>query len=136
MSCMLRASGAKFDVDLFLKDCSLEPIRVWRKGERKAPNSESNEKTITESSVSFEVSDADFSELSIQFADAQLWLGQNRDEVARLVQFPGVDGVSIDFGVEIRPPGWSSFMFPPALTSLVGTLGLQLEISVYPTSDE
>jgi hypothetical protein len=133
---MLRASGAKFDVDLFLKDCSLEPIRVWRKGERKAPNSESNQKKITESSVSFEVSDADFSELTIQFGDAQLWLAQNRDEVARLVQFPGVDGVSIDFGAEIRPPGWSSFMFPPALTSLVGTLGVQLEISVYPTSDE
>ena len=136
MSCMLRASGAKFDVDLFLKDCSLEPIRVWRKGERKTPNSQSNQKTITESSVSFVVSDADFSELSIQFSDAQLWLGRNRDELARLVQFPGVDGVSIDFGAEIRPPGWSSFMFPPALTSLVGTLGLQLEISVYPTSDE
>ncbi|HPV24966.1 MAG TPA: hypothetical protein PLJ65_12385, partial [Casimicrobium sp.] len=60
--------------------------------------------------MSFVVSDADFSELSIQFSDAQLWLGRNRDELARLVQFPGVDGVSIDFGAEIRPPGWSSFM--------------------------
>jgi hypothetical protein len=133
---MLRASGAKFDVDLFLKDCSLQPVRVWRKGERKAPSSQSNQKTITESSVSFEVSGADFSELTIQFADAQLWLAQNRDEVARLVRFPGVEGVSVDFGVEIRPPGWSSFTFPPSLTTLVGALGLELQISVYPTNDE
>ena len=136
MSCMLRASGANFDVDLFLKDCGLEPVRVWHKGERKAPNSETNLRTSAASGVCFEVSDADFSELNSQFVDAQIWLTKNRDEVIRLVQFPDVEGVSVDFGAEIRPPGWRSFSVPPALTSLVGALGVDLEISVYPISDE
>jgi hypothetical protein len=133
---MLRASGVLFDVDLFLKDCALKPVRVGRKGERRYPNSKTNEATLLVSSVNFEVSEADFSELKGQFEDAQVWLAAHRDEVTRLVQFPGVEGVTVDFGVEIRPPGWSSFTFPPALTSLVGGLGLHLELSVYPISDE
>lgn len=133
---MLRAFGVHFDVDLFVKDCPLEPVRVWRKGERRYPNSKTNETTSLASSLNFEVSDADFSELKVQFEDAQVWLAAHRIEVTRLVQFPGVEGVSVDFGAEIRPPGWSSFTFPPSLTTLVGALGLELQISVYPTDDE
>lgn len=133
---MLRAFGVHFDVDLFVKDCPLAPVRVWRKGERRYPNSKTNETTSLASSLNFEVSDADFSELKVQFEDAQVWLAAHRNEVTRLVQFPGVEGVSVDFGAEIRPPGWSSFTFPPSLTTLVGALGLELQISVYPTDDE
>lgn len=135
MSTVLRAAGSDFDIDAFLGACELDPIRVWRKGEPRfhsRPDGPKNEA----SGANFEVSSADFSELSAQFEDACVFFKKNADFVRRLCAFPGAEGVIVDFGVEIHPPGWCSFTLPPDLLVLIGSLGVSVMLSVYPVEDE
>ncbi len=130
MSCILRAFGNNFDVDGFIRQFSLVTHSVWRKGEKRFPKSE----TINESSgIRIVASEADFSELAKQIEDVILFLRKNHDDVKKLTSYPGVDGAVLDFGAEIYPPGWASFTFPPELLSLVGSAGVSLCLSVYPT---
>ena len=136
MSCMLRAYGENFDVDTFLSDCDIEPIKVWHKGDLRFPSSQPDGPRGTQSGINFEVSDADFAELSVQYTDAELWFTEHQTFIQRLTQFPGVERVVVDFGAEIHPPGWRSFNFPPNLQVLIGGLGVYLELSVYPVDDK
>lgn len=135
MSCILRASGENFDVDQFLSLFNIEPIKFWRRGEARFKSSPDGEKNKT-SGVNFEVSPADFAELELQFEDAKLFFQENADLVRRLRAFPGVEGVTVDFGAEIHPPGWCWFSFPPDLLVLIGSLDVQLMLSVYPVSED
>jgi hypothetical protein len=136
MSCVLRVSGESFDVDAFFTSCSIEPIKVWRKGEFKFTTHNSGSQKHTASDVNFEVSGAEFSDMKAQLMDSIKWFSENQSLVKRLVSFPGVDGVTADFGAEICPPGWCTFSVPPELQTLIGGLGAHLMLSVYPTSDE
>ena len=136
MSCILRAAGENFDVDLFVASCQLSPIKVWRKGEPRFPNGALTEKMNESSGANFKVSSADFSELELQFEDARIFFQENADFVRHLRNFPGVEGVTVDFGSEIHPPGWCWFAFPPDILVLIRSLGVQLMLSVYPVCDE
>ncbi len=44
---------------------------------------------------------------------------QNRDELARLVGFPGVENVPIDFGIEQRDVAAQNGRFPPHLLGML-----------------
>lgn len=61
---------------------------------------------------------------------------KNAEELRRLAKFPGVQELLIDFGANIYPPGWCSFRFPYQLLHVAGDLGIDLELSVYPTDPE
>ena len=136
MSCMLRAGGENFNADDFIASTLLIIDSMWRKGEKRFPNSTTNEQTNESSGIRIVVSKASFSELPKQIEDATLFLKTNLENVKRLSLFPGIDWLVLDFGVEIYPPGWSSFTFPPALLSLSGQAGISLCLSVYPTENE
>jgi len=136
MSCILRAAGENFDVDQFVANCELKPLKVWRKGEPRFPKSNPDGKKTENSGANFEVSPADFSELELQLEDAKVFFQENAELVRSLKEFPGVEGVTVDFGAEIHPPGWCWFSFPPDLLVLIGNLGVQLMLSVYPVREE
>jgi hypothetical protein len=79
-----------------------------------------------------DVSAADFSNLQGQIADAVQFVEQNQDELASLVGFPGVENVSVDFGIEERDVAAQSERFPPNLLRMLGNLGICLEFTLYP----
>lgn len=135
MSCILRASGTEFDVDAFMAKTSLEVDSLWRKGEKrfiKSINSEINRS----SGIRVVASEADFSDLGEQIQDVVSFLRKNLEQVKLLASFPGAEGAVLDFGIEIYPPGWASFTFPPELLTLAGEAGVSLCLSVYPTDKE
>lgn len=136
MSCMLRVSGDDLDVDALLRGCEIEPVVAWRKGEPRSPGSQSTVKVHAFSGANFAVSGAGFSELRLQIDDALVFLRENESFVRRLRSFPGVEELCLDFGNDIRPPGWCSFSFPPELLVAAGALGVSLVLSVYPQSDD
>jgi len=136
MSCVLRACGKDFDVNAFTQSSLLEANSVWFRGEKRFPNSTTSEKVNESSGLRITTSDADFSQLELQIKETTAFLRSNESELRKLTAFPGIEVVTIDFGVEIKPPGWASFTFAPALLALAGTIGISLCLSVYPSDGE
>jgi len=135
MSCVLRVSGADFAVDTFLADSSLKAVAVFRRGQPKSPAANPKGPKLNASGFHAVVSEADFSKLHIQIADAVQFLEQNHTDLSRLKAFLGVDGISLDFGIEERDVAAQSERFPPKLLSLLGDLGIWLEFTLYPVAE-
>lgn len=133
---MLRVSGEHFNVDSFLNDCKIIPAKVYRKGERRFPNSTKNESICIKSGANFEISSADLSDLAAQINDVIAFFRLNHDWIVYVTSFSGVDDVKIDFGASIYPPGWASFTFPPELLQAISATNISLTISIYPCEDE
>lgn len=102
MSCVLRAKGVSFAVDEFLARSALKPIAIFRRGEPRLPKSQPEGPKLNASGFHVVASEADFSNLQVQIADAIHFLEQNQGELTRLVAFPGVETLSLDFGIEER----------------------------------
>ena len=132
MSCVLRARGTNFAVDEFLLRSTLKPIVVVRRGQSQYPNSPPGRPVPSASGFHAVASEADFSQLQGQIGDAVYFLEQNQAELARLVAFPGVEKVSLDFGIEERDVAAQSDCFPPNLLRIAGNLGIWLEFTLYP----
>jgi hypothetical protein len=135
MSCVLRAKGVGFAVDEFLAGSKLKAIAVFRRGEPRAPEAQSEGPKLSASGFNVTASGADFSNLQVQIADAILFLEQNQDELARLAAFPGVEILSLDFGIEERYVAAQSECFPPKLLRIMGNLGISLEVTLYPCQE-
>ena len=132
MSCVLRARGTNFAVDEFLSTSTLKPIVVARRGQPLYPNSPPGSTIPNASGFHAVASEADFSQLQVQVGDAVRFLEQNHTELARLVAFPEVERVSLDFGIEERDVAAQSECFPPDLLRIAGSLGIWLEFTLYP----
>ena len=131
MSCVLRVRGTNFAVDEFLSTSTLKPVVVVRRGQSQYPNSAPSR--IPDASGFHAVaSEADFSQLQVQVEDAVRFLEQNHTELARLVAFPEVERVSLDFGIEERDVAAQSECFPTNLLRIAGNLGIWLEFTLYP----
>ena len=102
MSAVLRAYGADFDVTAFLAGCSLPVCAVKRRGEPVFPASQTSRRRHERSGVPVLVSDAGFDALPRQVEAATAFLRANAEHVQRLVEFPGVEGVTLDFGLTRR----------------------------------
>jgi hypothetical protein len=76
----------------------------------------------------------DFSDLHGQIEDALRFLSANRSELQRLIEFPGVESVEVDFPIHDRDVAVQSERFPTALISLLGELRIGLVVSHYPAS--
>ena len=135
MSCVLRARGANFAIDDFLAASTLKPIAIFRRGQPQRPKVPPGSPIPNESGFHTDVSGADFSNLPVQIADALQFLQQNQGELARLIAFPGVQKVSLDFGIEERDMTAQSERFPPNLLSILGNLGIWLEFTLYPPQE-
>ncbi len=81
-------------------------------------------------------SEADFQEVDQQIKDATAFLKQQEAALTLLAQYPGVEDVILDFGIEDRPNVAQADGFPPELLRLLGQFNIHLVISRYPYSPE
>lgn len=136
MSAVLRAYGEAFDVDAFLAGCTLPVCAVKRRGEPVCPASQPNGRRHEQSGVHVPVSEADFGEFPRQVADAMAFLRAEAEQIRRLCEWPGVEGATLDFGVERREVTVQCDHLPAELVRLAGSLGLAIELSQYPVDGE
>jgi hypothetical protein len=134
---MLRISGLNLDMDSLIQQIALEPESVWRKGEPKfgsRPNG--TEHKHQRSGANYLVSDAEFEDFEGQKSDAAEYLKLHETEIKEILSFPGLERAVLDFGISRRDVAVQSDYFPPELIKLAGGLGLGIELSQYPLSDE
>jgi hypothetical protein len=137
--CVLRAVGTDFDVDAFLATSGFEMCGVRRKGEprlRSKPDGPRNES----SGFNADVSTKAWNDLPGQIQDAKVFLSENEEELRRLRSFPGVEGVELDFPIELRVGEneivVQSDRLPASLLLAAGRLGIDIVLTLYPPSDE
>ena len=113
MSCVLRISAQHLD------DCvsrlSVKPYRVEF------------------GTAHFDVSTANFDDLTRQVNDAIAFLRSHALDLKLLMSEPGANGV-LDFAVERREVAAQFDAFPATLVREAASLGLALETSHYPTA--
>jgi hypothetical protein len=132
MSAVLRASGVAFDPEEYVKTSALPVERVWRRGESRRRGLANHSSGLT-----VVISNADMTDLRQQVDDAVLFLRAHRQEVARLVACPGVEQVTLDFGVSWKDGVVSQTdSLSAELVGLSGALGLSIDVSHYATSDD
>ncbi|AWN23805.1 hypothetical protein DKM44_11685 [Deinococcus irradiatisoli] len=133
--------GAEFEVDAFLRRSRFSPLKVWRRGDRIGPrtgaDSEGSEKKHGQSGFAALASAASFRQPAQQAADALLFLKRFEPALTLLSEFPGVDAVLLDFGIEDRPlqsqlGELQTSYFPPELLRLMGKFNIGLVITRYP----
>jgi hypothetical protein len=130
---MLRVSGSTAKVRKFLAVSSIQPVRVFWKGE---PSVLKSRGPIKISGFNIELSDAEG--LPAQATQAAKFIRKHKDDIL-LIKSLGFSSVAIDFGLydlatEDRP--WPSYRLPAAIIQLAGELGCNIELSFYgPPSD-
>src|SRR5262249_34827302 len=135
MSAVLRAYGADFDVDRFLAGCTLPLCAVKRRGEPGFAARQPDGRRHERSGVHVSASDADFEEFPRQVEEATAFLRAEVEQVRRLCKFPGVEDVTLDFGIDRRGVAVQCDYLPPELVRLAGALGLGIELSQYRARD-
>ena len=130
MATVLRASGEGFDVDAFVSDCGWTVDRIYRRGEPRSSR-RLDGRVSWESGLSVVVSGAGQDAFADQISDATRFLTEEAAEVRRLVAFPGVGGVTLDFSAARRDVAARSTCFPAALVCNAGACGVALEVSHY-----
>ena len=135
MGAVLRASGPEFEVAPFVEGCHWHINRIYRKGDARRPWKSLDERRESESGLVVAVSDADFHEFERQLDDAVAFLVQEGAEVQRLVAFPGVAGVELDFGIAWQETFTQTDHLPARLVRLAGDCGIALTLSHYPIAD-
>ena len=130
MTCLLVATGKRFDVDAFLEHTSLPISKQFRMGERINPVST---RVSPYSGVTITVSEAPFENLQDQIQDAIVFIESHRSEICRLVSWPGVEEVRLDFAVGWEEDHAHFYYYPVDFIKLLADLGLSLELSRYPS---
>jgi hypothetical protein len=130
MPCVLRVSGKKFAPDQFAKKTSLPICAVYRQGTLRATVPKSNKKWST-SGLNIEVSNSDFENLAEQIKDAHKFLDKYQKELKQLSKYPGVEFMTLDFGISQHDVEAQFEYFPPELLQAASKVGIGLEISLY-----
>jgi hypothetical protein len=133
MSVYFRAIGDNFDVEAFLAGSSLEPDDIFHRGE---PGSIVRTKPLSGSGFCIQISEG-FGRLHEHTDAATDFLREHELELARLQQYPGVIVMLLDFGYDRRPEAAVQCdRLPHELLALAGSLGIGIELSLYPAPDE
>jgi hypothetical protein len=137
--CVLRVAGSKFDVEAFLRTSEMHPAKVFRAADPRSP-SRSDGALYSTSGFSVAVSDADWSNLPEQVADACAFLERHAHELRALAGLETVENLRLDFPVELRMGRKDVVVqfnyLPPELIKLAGALGMGIEVSMYPGEEE
>ena len=134
MSCTLRAGGKDFDATAFAATTSLPVCSVYQRGQPTTLGGGSQQHTT--SGINIDVSEADFDDLTGQIRDALAFLHKHAEELGRLSNQVGIEGVSLDFGLSQRDVPAQFCYFPPDLLLATGQHQIGLEVSLYAISDE
>lgn len=131
--CVLRASGADFDVAGYLAVSPLQPCAVFHRGQPRTPGSPRRNDS---SGFNLVVSSAEGDCVPLQVCEAATFVASHRAELARLAVWPGVEALTLDFGWDFPSEGvvGQYNYFPPELLADCGRLGLGIEVSVYAVS--
>ena len=135
MSCILRISGDNLDIDSLLSAVDMRPDRCWRRGEprwKSKPERASHEF----SGVTFVASDADFSEFDLQVTEVSRFLEDYAEAISVMVNYEGVEGAQLDFGIEFRDVAIHGDFLPNAFLRLAATSGVDVLLSHYPSATE
>jgi len=132
---MFRVSGEYLDIEELVKAITLEPNRVWRKGE---PRSESkpDSRILSKSGASFIASSADMDEFEIQLKEATDFIKNNIIQIQKIVGFNGVSEAVFDFGVELRDVAIHCDYLSPEFVRYAAEAGIGVELSHYPCVEE
>lgn len=127
-SCMLRVSGSTAKVRKFLAESSLQPVRVFWKGQ---PGVIQSRGPIQTSGFNITLSRAEG--LPVQARQAVRFMRKHRDDML-LIRSLGFSSVTLDFGLydlatEDRP--WPSYRRPTTLVQLAAELGCNIDLSFY-----
>jgi hypothetical protein len=113
----------------------LTACKMFRAGERRFESKPEGER-YQFSGFTVDVSDDSWETLSGQIEDAIAFLKKNKAGLELLRAAPGVEDMRLDFPVDLkidrRNIMTQSEYFPPDLVSIAGSLGLGIELSVYP----
>jgi len=127
MGAVLRASGSKVSVEMFLARTKWSPLSVFCKGKKRSEHSRSASKI---NGFNVNVSDADGLDLPRQVNEAMRMLRRDATEFRRLKRLK-LHAV-LDFAVEVEDSdGPAFFRFPSELLRLLAQYGLSLEVSYY-----
>lgn len=130
-SCVLYARGRNFDVDQFLQRYPLEPDHVWRRAD--PPILRKRKRRI--SGFSIYIGDVD-RKASWHADRAVSFLCEWRSALRALRRTSGVNELRLEFCSYRRTEGIQSDLLPSGLLSLAGSMGIDIEWSVYPTKSE
>jgi hypothetical protein len=136
LAAVIRVAGRDFDVDAFLAPSTLKPCAVHRRGERRFAGSSTNDRLHEKSGMNIVASDAGLDEFDRQATEATQFLECHADEIRRLASYPGVEAVTLDFGIAQRNVPAQSDYLPPELVRAAASLGLGIELSHHATLDE
>ncbi len=132
-SCILRVSGSTAKVRKFLAGSSIQPVRIFWKGE---PSILKSRGPVKISGFNIELSGADG--LPAQATQAAKFIRKHKNDIL-LIKNLGFSLSTIDFGLydlstEDRP--WPSYRLPAAIIQLAGELGCNIELSFYGAPSE
>jgi hypothetical protein len=75
-------------------------------------------------------------DFSKQKTEAIEYLSKNKKLLSSIINYKGIDGGDLDFGIEWRNVAVQCDNFPPELVKLAGHIGLGIELSQYEPSDD
>src|SRR5689334_10916398 len=122
--CVLRVSGARFEVDTFLGRSGIAAFKVWRLGEP----SLLGRKTTTTSGFNALVSEA--GDLPTQTATALAFLQEHRDDLLRLARTVEVDDLQLDFGLPQLNVAAQFVRLPEELVRSAAEFRMSFELSL------
>lgn len=106
----------------------------FHRGDALRPHTQPTGRKRDDSGLNIVVSEAGFHEFNRQVEDAIRFLTDYTLDVRRLVEFPGVTVVALDFAVALHNSVVQSNYFPAELVQLAGNYGFALELSHYAVS--
>jgi hypothetical protein len=127
-SCILRVAGSTAKVRKFLTTSTVQPARVFWKGE---PRNSKSRDLVVVSGFNIHLSSADG--IAAQAAKAIKFIRKHKDDLL-LIRSLGLSTATIDFALhdlttEEHP--WPSYRIPAALVQLAGELGCTIDLSFY-----
>ena len=128
-----RVSGDDFDVDAFLQDSNISPSTVWRKGEQ---NNRILKRHNTHDDSGFNLTLAETTTVEKAVTITRESLKRLRPFITQLST--STINSAIDFGVSVggNKNFTRSIYFDLSFLEFLIALGVELEITVYPISDE
>jgi hypothetical protein len=134
--CVLHVTSETTSFAVFLRDTGFPAYKSHEKGEVSAIG---KRKPYENYGFSSDVSECDWNNLAGQIEDANAFLRMHERNLRNLLSSHEIADIRLDFPYSCRL-GENTFMqcdyLPPELLKLAGDLGIGIELSHYPPTDE
>ena len=81
------------------------------------------------------ISESDGDCVPVQIEESLLFLSQNKDAIRAIEDLPGVENLCVDFSWDFPSTSIGQYnCFPASFAKLCGSLGIDIQVSVYATS--